>query len=114
MSRLVTGMRPRTLEDASIILDYCETQMVHTLSAIHTGQEGSWMDFESKVLHTGMIDQVGMEIADLAQISTLGFPMADPDAPLVESGLGMMDDNKAIILLIGHNIIPAAAMTHGL
>jgi len=111
VTRLVTGMRPRTLEDASIILDYCETQLTHTLSAVHTGQEGSWMDFESKVLHTGMVDQVGMEIADLAQISTLGFPKADPDAPLVESGLGMMDDNKAIILLIGHNIIPAAAIT---
>jgi acetyl-CoA decarbonylase/synthase complex subunit alpha len=111
VSRLVTGMRPRTLEDASIILNYCETQLAHTLSAIHTGQEGSWMDFESKVLHAGMIDQVSMEIADLVQISTLGFPKADPEAPLVESGIGMMDTSKAIILTIGHNIIPAASIT---
>jgi acetyl-CoA decarbonylase/synthase complex subunit alpha len=111
VSRLVTGMRPRTLEDAGIILNYCETQLAHTLSAIHTGQEGSWMDFESKVLHTGMIDQVSMEIADLVQISTLGFPKADPEAPLVESGIGMMDTSKAIILTIGHNIIPAASIT---
>jgi acetyl-CoA decarbonylase/synthase complex subunit alpha len=111
VSRLVTGMRPRTLEDAAIIVDYCETQLAHTLSATHTGQEGSWLDFESKVLHAGMIDQVGMEIADLVQISTMGFPKADPEAPLVQSGIGMMDTNKAIILTIGHNIIPAAAIT---
>jgi acetyl-CoA decarbonylase/synthase complex subunit alpha len=111
VSRLVTGMRPRTLEDASIILDYCESQLAHTLSATHTGQEGSWLDFESKVLHVGMIDQLSMEIADLAQISTLDFPKADPDAPLVESGIGMMDTNKAIILTIGHNIVPAASIT---
>ena len=111
VSRLVTGMRPRTLEDASIILDYCETQLTHTLSATATGQEGEWMDFESKVFHAGMIDQVGMEIADLAQISTLDLPKADPDAPLVESGIGMMDTSKAIILTIGHNIVPAASIT---
>ncbi|MHA3962427.1 MAG: CO dehydrogenase/acetyl-CoA synthase complex subunit alpha [Candidatus Thorarchaeota archaeon SMTZ1-45] len=111
VSRLVTGMRPRKLEDASIILDYCETQLAHTLSATHTGQEGSWLDFESKVLHVGMVDQVSMEIADLVQISTLGFPKADPDAPLVESGIGMMDTSKAIILTIGHNIVPAASIT---
>jgi acetyl-CoA decarbonylase/synthase complex subunit alpha len=111
VSRLVTGMRPKTLEDASIILDYCETQLTHTLSATATGQEGEWMDFESKVFHAGMIDQVGMEIADLAQISTLDLPKADPDAPLVESGIGMMDTSKAIILTIGHNIVPAASIT---
>lgn len=111
VTRLVTGMRPRTLEDASIILDYCETQMTHTLSATATGQEGNWMDFESKVFHAGMIDQLSMEIADLAQVSTLGMPQADPNAPLVESGIGMMDTSKAIILTIGHNIVPAASIT---
>jgi len=111
VARLITGMRPRTLEDASIILDYCESQLTHTLSATNTGQEGNWMDFESKVFHAGMIDQLSMEIADLAQVSTLGFPQADPDAPLVESGIGVMDMNKAIILTIGHNIIPAASIT---
>ncbi|MFX1539721.1 MAG: CO dehydrogenase/acetyl-CoA synthase complex subunit alpha [Promethearchaeota archaeon] len=119
VSRLVTGIRPRTLEDASSIIDYCETQLTHTLSAVHTGQEGSWLDFESKVLHAGMIDQVGMEIADLVQISTMGFPQSDPEAPLVEAGIASMDQSKATILCIGHNVVPAAAITdysmeHGL
>ncbi len=107
VARLVTGIRPRTLEDASAILDYCETQLTHTLSATHTGQEGSWIDFESKVFHAGMIDQVGMEIADLAQISTYGFPASDPDAPLVEAGIASIDTTKATILAIGHNVVPA-------
>ena len=111
ISRLVTGMRPRTLEDASIINDYCESQLAHCLSATATGQEGSWLDFESKILHVGMIDHLSLEIADLAQVSTLGFPKADPEAPLVKAGLGNMDATKATILAIGHNIIPAAAIT---
>ncbi|MHA1905172.1 MAG: CO dehydrogenase/acetyl-CoA synthase complex subunit alpha, partial [Candidatus Thorarchaeota archaeon] len=83
----------------------------HLLSATATGQEGSWMDFESKVFHSGMIDHIGLEIGDLAQVSTLGFPQADPDAPLVEAGFGVMDMDKAIILTIGHNIVPAASVT---
>jgi acetyl-CoA decarbonylase/synthase complex subunit alpha len=111
VTRLVTGVRPRTLEDASGILDYCETQLAHTLSATATGQEGSWIDFESKVFHAGMIDQLSMEIADLAQVSTLDFPQADPEAPLVEAGFGNMDPDKATVLCIGHNIVPAAAVT---
>ncbi len=111
VSRLVTGIRPRTLEDASAVIDYCETQLTHTLSAVHTGQEGSWIDFESKAFHAGMIDQVGMEIADLVQIATMGFPQADPEAPLVQAGIASVDKSKAVILCIGHNVVPAAAIT---
>ncbi|MHA2163205.1 MAG: CO dehydrogenase/acetyl-CoA synthase complex subunit alpha, partial [Candidatus Thorarchaeota archaeon] len=70
ITRLVTGIRPLTLEDASAVVDYCETQLTHLLSATATGQEGSWMDFESKVFHSGMIDHIGLEIGDLAQVST--------------------------------------------
>lgn len=55
------------------ILDYCETEVTHLLSAAHTGQEGSNLDFESKVFHAGMIDQVAMEIADIAQVSVMIF-----------------------------------------
>jgi acetyl-CoA decarbonylase/synthase complex subunit alpha len=89
------------LEDA---IDYCEGQVTHLLSATHTGQEGSNIDFESKVLHAGMVDQVGMEIADLAQISVLGFPKADPEAPLTDLGFGIADISKPTILVIGHNV----------
>ena len=37
-------------------------------------------------MHVGMIDHVGMEVGDIAQISALGFPKADPEAPLVKLG----------------------------
>ncbi|PDM26655.1 CO dehydrogenase/acetyl-CoA synthase complex subunit epsilon [Candidatus Bathyarchaeota archaeon B24-2] len=107
VTRLVCGIRPRTLGDLEEVLDYLEEQLTHLLSVTHTGQEGSNIDFESKVFHAGMIDQVGMEIADIAQISAYGFPRADPDAPLVELGFGVVDREKPVIMVIGHNVPPA-------
>lgn len=107
VTRLVCGIRPRTLSDLEEPLDYVEGQITHMLSATHTGQEGSNIDFESKVFHVGMLDHVGMEIADIAQISAYGFPKADPEAPLVEIGFGAIDVNKPVILVIGHNVPPS-------
>ena len=104
VTRLVCGIKPEKLKDLEDALDYCEKQVTHLLSATHTGQEGSNLDFESKVLHAGMVDQVGMEIADLAQISVLGFPKADPEAPLTDLGFGIADVSKPTILVIGHNV----------
>ncbi|MFQ6095912.1 MAG: CO dehydrogenase/acetyl-CoA synthase complex subunit alpha, partial [Candidatus Bathyarchaeia archaeon] len=104
VTRLVCGVRPKRLKDLEDVLDYCEEQVTHLLSATHTGQEGSNIDFESKVLHAGMVDQVGMEIADLAQISVYGFPKADPEAPLTDLGFGVADISKPTILVIGHNV----------
>ncbi|MCW4038803.1 MAG: CO dehydrogenase/acetyl-CoA synthase complex subunit alpha [Candidatus Bathyarchaeota archaeon] len=104
VTRLVCGIRPKTLKDLEDALNYCEEQVTHLLSATHTGQEGSNLDFESKVFHAGMTDQVGMEIADLAQISVLGFPKADPEAPLADLGFGIADITKPTILVIGHNV----------
>ncbi len=104
VTRLVCGIRPKKLKDLEDVLDYCEEQVTHLLSATHTGQEGSNLDFESKVLHAGMVDQVGMEIADLAQISVYGFPKADPEAPLTDLGFGIADVSKPTILVIGHNV----------
>jgi len=104
VTRLVCGIKPEKLRDLEEAIDYCEEQVTHCLSATHTGQEGSNLDFESKALHAGMADQVGMEIADLAQISVLGFPKADPEAPLTDLGFGIADISKPTILVIGHNV----------
>jgi len=112
VTRLVCGVRPKTLGDLEDILDYLEMEVTHLLSCCHTGQEGHYLDFESKVLHAGMIDQVGMEIADMAQISAYGFPRADPDAPLVELGPGTVDLSKPVILVIGHNVPPAVEIVN--
>ncbi len=104
VTRLVCGIKPKKLEDLEDALDYCENQVTHLLSATHTGQEGSNIDFESKVLHAGMVDQVGMEIADMAQISVYGFPKGEAEAPLTEIGFGAADVSKPVILVIGHNV----------
>ncbi len=108
--RLVCGERPKTLADLETVLDYCESQITSLLAVTHTGQEGDPLDFESKVLHAGTIDQVGMEVADLAQISALGYPKADPDAPLAALGMGTVETTKPVILVIGHNVPPAVAI----
>ena len=110
VTRLVCGIKPEVLEDLEEALDWCESQVTHLLSATHTGQEGSNLDFESKVLHAGMVDQVGMEIADMAQISAYGLPKADPEAPLTEIGWGITDVTKPVILVIGHNVPSAVGI----
>jgi acetyl-CoA decarbonylase/synthase complex subunit alpha len=112
ITRLVCGVKPKTLGDLEDILNYVEREIVRLLSATHTGQEENNLDFESKVFHAGMIDHVAMEIADIAQISALGFPKADPEAPLAEIGLGVVDSSKPVILVIGHNVPPAAEIVN--
>jgi acetyl-CoA decarbonylase/synthase complex subunit alpha len=110
ITRLVTGIRPEALGDLEEVLDYCETEITHLLAATHTGQEGSNIDFESKVLHAGMIDQVGMEVADMIQISAYGLPKAAPEAALTEIGFGVVDVSKPVILVIGHNVPSAVGI----
>jgi len=108
--RTVCGIRPKALGDLEDVLDYIESQMTQLLAAAHTGQEASNLDFESKVFHAGMLDHVALEVADIAQISSMGLPKADPDAPLAEIGFGAIDISKPTILVIGHNVVPAGAI----
>jgi acetyl-CoA decarbonylase/synthase complex subunit alpha len=105
--RLVCGFKPNTLEDLEEALDYVETQLVQLTAAAHTGQEGDNLDFESKAFHAGMLDHVAMEVADICQISTLGFPKGTADAPMTEIGFGAIDTSKAVVMCIGHNVLPS-------
>ncbi len=106
--RLVAGIKPKKLGDLEEVLDYIERQITHLLSATATGQEESYIDFESKALHAGMVDNVALEVADIAQISALRFPKGDPDAPLVDLGMGVIDKTKPVILCVGHNVAPGS------
>ena len=110
VTRLVCGIKPETLGDLEDVLEYCETQITHLLSVVHTGQEGNNLDFESKAFHAGMVDQVGMEVADIAQISAYDFPKADPEAPLVGLGFGSVNAEKPVIMCIGHNVVPTVGI----
>lgn len=107
VTRLVCGIKPKTLGDLEIVLDYLESQVTDLLAAAHTGQESDPIDFESKVFHAGMLDHVGLEIADMAQISAFNLPKADPEAGLVDLGPGTINPDKPVILVIGHNVPPA-------
>ncbi|NHI94779.1 MAG: CO dehydrogenase/acetyl-CoA synthase complex subunit epsilon [Candidatus Lokiarchaeota archaeon] len=105
-TRLICGFRPQTLKDLELALEWTETSVLHGVAAAHTGQEGAPRDFESKAFHIGMADHVGMEVADVAQLTQWGYPKGDPDAPIVQSGLSTIDPSKPCILMIGHNVSP--------
>ena len=110
VTRLVCGTKPKTLGDLEDVLNYLREQVTHLLGATHTGQEGSDVDFESKVLHAGMVDHVGLEVADVAQVAAYGFPKADPNAPLAEIGLAAVDASRPVIMVIGHNVVPSVGI----
>jgi acetyl-CoA decarbonylase/synthase complex subunit alpha len=110
ITRLVCGIKPTTLGDLEDVLDYAEQQITQALAVAHTGQEGNNIDFESKAFHVGMIDHIGMEVGDIAQVSTLGMPKAEPEAPLVSLGIASVDTSKPVIMCIGHNVIPSVGI----
>ena len=105
--RTVLGLKPENLGDLETAIEYVEGQLIHLISSLHTGQEGSYLDYESKALHASMLDHVGMEIADIAQIVGFGYPTSVADTPLVDMGWGSIDKTKPTILLVGHNPVTA-------
>ena len=107
--RTVTGLKPETLGDLEIAIEYVYKEITHLLDSTHFGQEGSYLDYESKALHASMLDHVGMEVADIAQIVGFDFPTSVADTPLVDMGWDSVDKSKPVILLVGHN--PATSCT---
>ncbi|MHA1282092.1 MAG: CO dehydrogenase/acetyl-CoA synthase complex subunit alpha [Promethearchaeota archaeon] len=110
-TRLVVGMKPETLEDLEEAMEWVHYIITHLLAAGHTGQESSYLDYEAKSFLAGLADSVGMEISDAVQIAAYGFPVGEADVPIVELGMGTLDtENKAIILMIGHNVAPGVEL----
>ena len=105
----VTGIEPQTLGDLRYVMDYVEEQITTLLATLHTGQEGAAIGFESKALHAGMLDHVGMEVSDVAQMSCYPMPKAEAETPLVDVGIGSLDTSKPVVICIGHNV---AAVTY--
>ncbi|MFQ6135023.1 MAG: 4Fe-4S dicluster domain-containing protein, partial [Nitrososphaerales archaeon] len=108
ITRLVAGVKPKKLGDLEEVLTYLEHEITQLTSATATGQEQHPLDYESKALHAGMLDNVALEVADTAQISALNMPKGVADAPLIEIGMGAIDKAKPIILCIGHNVAPGS------
>lgn len=105
--RAVIGLKPETLADLSKALSYVETQITHLVSSTHTGQEGGNLDYENKALFAGLMDMVGMEICDIAQISALDMPRSSEETTLVDIGWQSADAEKPVILTIGHAVMPS-------
>ncbi|GFO98101.1 CO dehydrogenase/acetyl-CoA synthase complex subunit epsilon, partial [groundwater metagenome] len=74
LTETIMGFAPKTIGDFRPVLEYIEEELTQLTATLHTGQEGAARDFESKTLHAGMLDHLGMEVADIIQISCLGFP----------------------------------------
>jgi acetyl-CoA decarbonylase/synthase complex subunit alpha len=104
----IMGTKPKTLKEFGPGLSYIEEQVVQLLAATHTGQESNYVDFESKALHAGMLDLLGMEICDMLQIVAYDMPRGAVDAPLVEIGMGTLDQNKGVLIAYGHNLAAGA------
>ncbi len=104
---LNNGLKPETLEDLTKALSYVEMQITHLVSSTHTGQEGGNLDYENKALFAGLMDMVGMEICDIAQISALDMPRSSEDTTLVDIGWRSADAEKPVILTIGHAVMPS-------
>lgn len=102
--QLVTGLQPKTLGDLKPVMEYVEEELGQMLATIHAGQEGAAIDYDNKSMLAGVLDHVGMEVSDVAQVTALGFPKSDPDVPLVEVGMGTIDPKKPVIVAIGHNV----------
>ncbi|MQY56410.1 MAG: CO dehydrogenase/acetyl-CoA synthase complex subunit epsilon [Dehalococcoidia bacterium] len=107
--RTVTGLKPETLGDLKAVIEYVYKEITHLLDSTHMGQEGSYLDYESKALHASMLDHVGMEVADIAQIVGFNYPTSVAETPMIEMGWGAVDKSKPVILLVGHN--PATSCT---
>jgi len=110
-TRLVLGMKPENLEDLESAIEYVHYTLTQLLAAAHTGQESSNLDYEAKSFLAGLCDSIGMEISDAIQIAAYGMPVGDPEAPIVELGMGTIDAvNKAVVLMIGHNVAPGVEL----
>ena len=108
--RTVLGVKAETLRDLRTAIEYVEREFIHLVSATHMGQEGNYLDFESKAFHAGMLDHVALEAADIAQIVGFGYPTSVADTPLVDLGWGIMDSTKPTIVVVGHNAVTANAI----
>ncbi len=108
ITRLICGIKINTLGDLETVFKFIESQIIHLLSAGHTGQEGSYIDFEAKAMHAGVMDMIGLEGSDLAQLML--FKKQGQETPLVDVGMGCMDASKPTILMIGHNAAPGIEM----
>ncbi|MDZ4171935.1 MAG: hypothetical protein U1C19_07185, partial [Methanobacteriaceae archaeon] len=104
----LTGITPKNAMDLDRIMTCVEKELTNLMASTHTGQEGDYLEFESKALHAGMIDTLSLEVAELAQINQYDLSKGEADVSMIEIGMGVADRDKPVILCIGHNIAPSS------
>lgn len=108
---LITAIEPKTLAEMDNVIAYIEKQLTHLLSSISFGAEADAIDFASKTLHTGMLDNLAMEVCDIIQISALNMPKGGSKG-LINFGIETIDTSKFVILIIGHNSVISHDIAH--
>lgn len=103
LTETIMGMRPKTVGDFATVLEYVEEQLTHLIASASTGQEGSSLDFESKTLHAGMLDLLGMEVTDMMMQASFVGPEKSVKE-MAEIGMGILDCEKPVVICVGHNI----------
>src|SRR3989338_4187303 len=96
VTTLITGCKPANIGEMRDIVVYIEGQLTHLLSSVNFGTEASHEDFVSKMFHAGMLDNLAMELADVAQISAMNMPKGESNSPLVTIGIETIDTSKPV------------------
>lgn len=104
----LTGITPKNSRDLDKVMACVEKELTNLMAATHTGQEGDYLEFESKALHAGMIDTLSLEVAELAQINQYNLNKGKGNTSTIEIGMGVVNQKKPVILCIGHNIAPSS------
>jgi acetyl-CoA decarbonylase/synthase complex subunit alpha len=111
----LTGLYVKSLEDLDRALIYGESQLVEILTAVSGGTD-SRLSLEAKILHLGSLLCLAMDVSEIVKISCFQFMTAgnkkmeeltDFPPPVLEGGLGSIDQSKPVITFVGDDFLPA-------
>lgn len=111
-----TGENIHSLADANKIISYVEGQLTELITSASHGHDCDVLDLESKVLHSGSMLLVAMDIAEALKWTFFGFlwsgdqellDVKDYPKPYTQVGLGSVDTAKPVVVFVGNDFIPA-------
>jgi acetyl-CoA decarbonylase/synthase complex subunit alpha len=112
--RTVIGMKPVKIGDLMSVLTYLEHQLTLLLASTSTGMESSNLELESKALQAAMLSYVAIEVAEVAGMSAIGFPVGIIDTHMVDVGWASVDCSKPVILVAGNDTVSAISLVNHL
>jgi len=99
LTRLLIGIRPKVLTELEEPLRYAEEQIVEISAAIHSNQEASIEDLESKMFHIGTATLLLTEVAEIANLMLVPKGIKVPEK--LEFGKALIDFTKPVVLILG-------------